>query len=136
MLVEQFGFVLCCFSQFLVNADTKVEGLVGHELLGLNLILVAECQRVLAFVLVDELADDCQLSVLVFLVKNVEFANFKRWFRWLLNLQGFQVQLATESLFNESYIFCRIIALDPIGCSESPMTCVYKFFLLEVYYLQ
>ena len=79
MLAEQFGFVLCSFSQFLVNADTQVEGLVGHELLGLNLILVAECQRIFAFVLGDKFAYDCQLSVLVFLVKNVEFTNFKRW---------------------------------------------------------
>lgn len=67
MFIEQFDFVLCSFSQFLVNADTQVEGLVGHELLGLNLILVAECQRIFAFVLVDEFTDDCQLSVLVFL---------------------------------------------------------------------
>lgn len=79
MFVEQFDFVLCRFSKFLVNADTQVESLVGHELLGLNLILVAECQRVLAFVLGDKFAYDCQLSVLVFLSENVEFANFERW---------------------------------------------------------
>lgn len=100
MFVEQFDFVLCRFSKFLVNADTQVEGLVGHEILGLNLILVAECQRVLAFVLGDKFAYDCQLSILVFLVKNVEFTNFKRRFRWLLNLQGFPVQLSTEPLFD------------------------------------
>ena len=57
MFIEQFDFVLCRFSKFLVNADTQVEGLVGHELLVLDFVLVAECQRVLAFVLIDEFAD-------------------------------------------------------------------------------
>ena len=93
MLVEQFDFVLCRFSQFLVNADTQVEGLVGHELLGLNLILVAKCQRVLAFVLGDKFAYDCQLSVLVSLMENVKFANFKRWLQahnlFLLTIPAF-----------------------------------------------
>lgn len=69
MFVEQFDFLLCRFSKFLAYADTKVEGLVGHELLVLDFVLVAKCQRIFAFVLVDEVADDCQLSVLVFLSK-------------------------------------------------------------------
>ena len=80
-LLERATFALCCFSQFLVNADTQVEGLVGHELLVLDFVLVAECQRIFAFVLVDELADDCQLSVLVILIENVEFSDLKRKFR-------------------------------------------------------
>lgn len=81
MFIEQFDFVLCRFSQFLVNADAQVEGLVAHELLVLDFVLVAECQRIFAFVLVDEFTDDCQLSVLVFLFENIEFSNFKRKFR-------------------------------------------------------
>lgn len=69
MLVEQFDFVLCRFSKFRVNADTQVEGLVGHELLVLDFVLVSECQRIFAFVLVDKFSYDCQLSVLVSLME-------------------------------------------------------------------
>ena len=98
-------------------ADTQDEGLVGNELLVLDFVLVAECQRIFAFVLGDKFADDCQFSVLVLLIENVEFADLKRKFLRLFNLQSFTVQLATEPLFNESDIVCWIIALDPIGCS-------------------
>lgn len=62
-------------------ADTQVEGLVGHELLVLDFVLVAECQRVLALVLADELADDCQLSILVFFLEDVKVAKFETWHR-------------------------------------------------------
>ena len=65
MLLEKFDFVLCRFSKFRVNADTQVKGLVGHEILVLDFVLVSECQRIFAFVLVDKFAYDCQLSVLV-----------------------------------------------------------------------
>ena len=47
----------------------------------LDFVLVAECQRVLALVLADELADDCQLSVLVFFFEDVKVAKFETWHR-------------------------------------------------------
>lgn len=84
-LLKRDGFALCCFSQFLVYADTQVEGLVGHELLVLDFVLVAEYQRVLALVLADELADDSQFSVLVFLVENVESTSSNTGFFFGLN---------------------------------------------------
>ena len=102
-LLKRDGFALCCFSQFLVYADSQVEGLVGHELLVLDFVLVAECQRVLAFVLADEIADDCQLSVLVLLIENVEFAQLKHWLLLrLLNLQGLTVQFSTQTFLDEA----------------------------------
>ena len=92
--MELNSFALCCFSQFLVYADTQVEGLVGHELLVLDFVLVAESQRVLALVLADELADDGQLSVLVFLIENVKVAQLKNWLLRLIYFKGLTVQLS------------------------------------------
>lgn len=69
MLIEYFNLELCCFSQFLMYADSQVEGLVGHELLVLDFVLVAECQRIFAFILADELADNGYIAILVFLIK-------------------------------------------------------------------
>ena len=54
-------------------ADSQVEGLVGNELLGLNFVLVSECQSVLAFVLSDELAYNGYISVLVFIIISLTF---------------------------------------------------------------
>ena len=62
-----------------MQTDIQVKGLVGHELLVLDFVLVAEFQRALALVLADELANYHYLAILVFLIENIEFAKFKRW---------------------------------------------------------
>lgn len=78
-ILKQDSFFISRFSQFLVCTYAKVKCLIGNEVLGLNLILIAECQCVLAFVLGDEFAYDGQLAILVFFAKDVKVAKFEVW---------------------------------------------------------
>ena len=80
-ILKQDSFFIKRFSQFLVCTYAKVKCLIGNEVLGLNLILIAKCQCVLTLVLGDEFAYDGQLSILVFFFEDVKVAKFETWHR-------------------------------------------------------
>ncbi len=80
-ILKQDDFILFCFSKFLVCTYAKVKSLIGNEVLGLNLKLIAECQCVLTLVLGDEFAYNGQHAILVFFSEDVKFAKFETWHR-------------------------------------------------------